>query len=84
LIDLYTVDIEVDAKYTFCPGPLLKLFEYAQKAKSGQIIKLLATDPATPEDVKNWVDSVGHEFLSFNEKDGVYEIYIRILGFAPS
>jgi len=77
---LYKVDIEVDAKYSFCPGPLLKLFDYAQKAKPGQIIKLIATDPAAPDDVKNWAESVGHEFLIFNEKDGVYEIYIKIIG----
>ncbi|MCP8305423.1 MAG: sulfurtransferase TusA family protein [archaeon] len=77
---MYKVDIEVDAKYSFCPGPLLKLFEAAKKAKPGQIIKLLATDPAAPDDVKNWAESIGHEFLNVDEKGEVYEIYVKIIG----
>ena len=75
---MYKADIEVDAKYSFCPGPLLQLFEHTRNAKPGQIIKLIATDPAAPTDVENWANSVGHEFLNADEKDGVYEIYIRI------
>ena len=72
-------DIEVDAKYSYCPGPLLKLFEFAKRAKPGQIIKLIATDPAAPLDVKNWTESVGHQFLNVNEKGEVFEIYVKII-----
>ena len=75
----HQVDIEVDAKYSFCPGPLLKLFESVKKAKHGQIIKLLATDPAAPTDVKKWAESVGHKILNVDEKDKVYEIYVKVI-----
>ncbi|MGB9622899.1 MAG: sulfurtransferase TusA family protein, partial [Candidatus Bathyarchaeia archaeon] len=44
----------VDAKYKSCPGPLIAISEAAKKAEPGQVIKLLATDPAAPSDIEEW------------------------------
>lgn len=71
-------DIVVDARYLFCPGPLLKLFDASRRTKPGQVIKLLATDPAAPKDVENWARSVGHKLVEVVEREGVYEIFVRI------
>ncbi len=70
--------IVVDAKYKSCPGPLIALSEAAKKAKPGQMIKLLATDPAAPSDVKEWAEQVGHRILKVFERDGLYEIEVEI------
>jgi len=74
------IDLVVDARFKSCPGPLLALAEAVSKAKPGQKVKLLATDPATPSDVREWASSVGHRVLEVKEADGVYEIYVEVSG----
>jgi len=73
-------DITVDAKFKSCPGPLIALSDAVSKAQPGQVIKLLTTDPAAPSDMKEWAQSVGHEFLATEKAGDVFEIYIKVSG----
>ena len=70
--------IKVDSKFKSCPGPIIDLNEAVKKANKGQIIKLIATDPAAPSDVKEWTGQVGHKILKISESEGVYEIDIEV------
>lgn len=72
------IDIIIDARFKFCPGPLIALVENINKTKPGQIIKLLATDPATPSDIKEWASNVGHNILKIEKIGDMYEIYIEV------
>jgi len=71
-------DIIVDARYRSCPGPLLSLAEAVMKANPGQVVLLLATDPATPKDVKAWALQVGHKVLRVEVTDDTYYIYLEV------
>ncbi|MCS7135654.1 MAG: sulfurtransferase TusA family protein [Nitrososphaerota archaeon] len=68
----------VDARFKSCPGPLISLIEAVKKAKPGQVIKLLTTDPTSPRDVKEWAKSTTHKLLEIKEKENVYEIYVEV------
>ena len=68
----------VDAKYKSCPGPIIDLSEAVKHANPGQVIRLLATDQATPSDVKAWTSQVGHKVLRISEHEGVYEIEVEV------
>ena len=68
----------VDARYQSCPGPLLKLIEAIRGAERGLIVKVLATDPAAPEDIRNWAESVGYKFIDYKIINDTYEIYVEI------
>ena len=70
--------IEIDSKFKSCPGPIIDLSDAVKNAKKGQIIRLIATDPATPSDVKEWTGQVGHKVLKISEEKGVYEIDIEV------
>ncbi|MEM0453328.1 MAG: sulfurtransferase TusA family protein [Sulfolobales archaeon] len=72
-------DIVIDARYKSCPGPLLALVEVVMRSKPGQVIKLLATDPAAPEDVRAWAMNVGHRVIDVTKEDDTYEIYVEVL-----
>jgi len=74
------VDLIIDARYKSCPGPLLALAEAVAKSSSGQIIMLLATDPAAPQDIKEWASNVGHRVLKIEKIDETYQIYVEVLG----
>lgn len=71
-------DVIVDARYRSCPGPLLSLAEAVIKARPGQVIKLLATDPGAPSDVGEWASSTGHKVLKIDKLGDIYEIYVEV------
>lgn len=70
--------IIVDSKYKSCPGPIVDLSETVKLSKPGQVIKLLATDPAAPSDVKEWAKAVGHKVLNVSEHENIYEIKVEV------
>lgn len=65
----------VDSRGSFCPGPITDLFKAYRSAQLGDVIELLATDPAAKADVTAWVQKSGNELLDIIDEQG----YIRIL-----
>ncbi|MCS7116708.1 MAG: sulfurtransferase TusA family protein [Nitrososphaerota archaeon] len=72
------IDLIVDSRYKSCPGPLLSLVKAMERLNPGQVIMLLATDPAAPNDIKEWASSVGHKVLKVEKIDEVYHIYVEV------
>jgi tRNA 2-thiouridine synthesizing protein A len=65
----------VDSRGTSCPGPITDLFKAYRNAQLGDVIELLATDPAAKPDVEAWARRSGNEVLDvINETD-----HIRII-----
>ena len=67
----------VDARNTFCPGPLMELIASMKQIGVGDVIELLSTDQGSAADVPEWVHKVGHELISSEERDGVWHIRVR-------
>jgi len=67
----------VDARDTFCPGPLMELITHMKQAEVGETIELLSTDEGSGNDVPEWVNKVGHELINSEKIDGVWHITIR-------
>jgi tRNA 2-thiouridine synthesizing protein A len=69
----------VDSRGTMCPGPITDLFKAYRHANIGDIIELLATDPAAKSDTQAWTKRSGNELMRIvDEKDHV-RIFIRIV-----
>lgn len=67
----------VDARNTFCPGPLMELITHMKRANVGDVLELLSTDQGSAADVPEWVHKAGHEIVS-NEKVGeIWRIKVR-------
>ena len=73
-------EVTVDVRGQVCPIPVLETAKAARSAKPGQIIKILATDPAARQDLINWARVTGNEFLGVEEEGGVLIIKIRVKG----
>lgn len=67
----------VDARDTFCPGPLMELITYMKQANVGDTLELLSTDSGTASDVPEWVNKVGHELISSEKIDEVWHLKVR-------
>jgi len=56
-------DIEIDARGMLCPLPVLRLRKRLQRVAAGQVVRLLATDPAAVIDVPHFCAGAGHSLL---------------------
>ena len=67
----------VDAKNTFCPGPLMELIGQMKMAEIGDELEILSTDQGSAADISEWINKVGHEMVETSEKDGVWHIVVK-------
>jgi tRNA 2-thiouridine synthesizing protein A len=62
-------DQELDCIGLACPMPILKTKKAVDALQSGQVLKMVATDPGSLPDIQAWSAKTGHELVS-HEKDG--------------
>jgi tRNA 2-thiouridine synthesizing protein A len=72
-----TIDKVIDARGSFCPGPLMELMRAVKTAPVGSTIAVLSTDPGTNRDLPVWVAKAKHEFLGAVAEDGYTRFIIR-------
>lgn len=69
--------LELDAKGLMCPEPVMMLHKKVKELASGQILKVLATDPSTKRDIAKFCAFLSFELVHDQETEGVYEFYIK-------
>lgn len=67
----------IDARGSFCPGPLMELIAGMKLAQVGDELELLSNDKGSANDVPEWIKKVGHEILETREDAGVWHIIVR-------
>ena len=76
-VTLIEFDLEVDASGLLCPLPLLRLKKALMEVQSGEVIKIIATDPAAHLDIGVYVDQTGHHLLELSRDVNVQVFFIR-------
>lgn len=71
------MDHEIDAAGLLCPLPVLKARKRLESLKSGEMLKLIATDPASVIDVPHFCNEQGHQLVSYAAEDGRHIYRIR-------
>ena len=71
---------EIDTKGLPCPLPVLKAKKAIKALAPGELIRILATDPASARDIPAFCRSAGHTLERAQEADGVYSYLIRKAG----
>ncbi len=67
----------IDARGTFCPGPLMELIAGIKQAEVGEELEVLSTDEGSANDIPEWVNKVGHEIVENFQADGVWHVVVR-------
>ena len=70
----------LDACGLLCPLPVLKLRKRLKSLAKGDVIELLADDPAAVVDVPHFCAEAGHDLLSATDREGVQIYLIRKSG----
>jgi len=72
-----TANKTLDARGLQCPMPIVKTSKEIKALEVGEILEVLATDPASMADIQAWSKSTGNELLESRKDDGVFKFYIR-------
>ena len=72
-----TPDLTVDASDLACPMPIIMTKKALDGMKVGEILKIIATDPGSVNDMKAWTGRTGHELIRHEESVDQYIFYVR-------
>lgn len=70
-------DKELDARGLNCPLPILRAKKALTDLQSGQVLKVLATDPGAVKDFQAFSRQTGHELLSHAEANKEFSFFMR-------
>lgn len=70
-------DAELDARDLKCPLPVLKARKALKGLEAGQVLRVLATDPKSPQDMQAFCDTTGHAMLAMQISQMPYEFLIE-------
>ena len=67
----------VDARGSFCPGPLMELIRAIREGAVGDTIAVWSTDRGSRIDIPKWVEKAGHGLVGVYDRDGYDEIVVE-------
>ncbi len=70
-------DHELDARGLSCPLPILNTRKSVESLASGEVLKVISTDPGCVSFFESLVRQTGLELLSWHELDGEFRFFLR-------
>ena len=70
-------DQELDACGLNCPLPILRAKKALSGLESGQVLRILATDPGSVKDFEAFAKQTGNELLDSTEDNGKYQFMVK-------
>lgn len=70
-------DVELDAIGLLCPLPVLKARKRLKTMTHGQVLCVLATDPAAIVDIPHFCMESGHNLLGTEDRETATAYFIR-------
>ena len=68
---------KLDATGLFCPEPVFRTKIAIEQMQVGDVLTVLADDPAAEDDISRWVTRNGHELLNLSKNENVIEFSIK-------
>ena len=72
-----TFDKELDARGLNCPLPILRAKKALNDMQSGQVLKIVATDPGSVKDFQAFSKQTGNELLSHGEANKEFTFFMK-------
>ena len=73
------VNRTIDARGSYCPGPLMELIRAIREGSVGDVIAVWSTDAGSRLDLPKWVEKAGHRLVGIETRDGYDEIVVEKL-----
>jgi TusA-related sulfurtransferase len=79
LVDQIKPDINLDCIGLYCPEPVFRTRQEIDKLKVGEVLEIIADDPASEEDIPRLVKRLEQKLLKmYKEKDQFHFIVKKI------
>jgi tRNA 2-thiouridine synthesizing protein A len=72
-----TFDKELDARGLNCPLPILRAKKALNDMQSGQVLKIVATDPGSVKDFQAFAKQTGNDLLSQAEAGKEFTFFLK-------
>ena len=59
-----TISRTIDARGSFCPGPLMELIRAIKESEVGDTIAVWSADKGSKIDIPKWVEKAGHTLVA--------------------
>jgi len=67
----------LDVRGMYCPGPVMETAKAIKQIQVGEVLEVLATDPAAKPDIEAWARRTGQQILEITQEGGVTRILIK-------
>ena len=67
----------VDARGSFCTGPLMELIRAIREGQVGDVIAVYSSDKGSKTDIPKWVEKAGHRLLVLEAREGYDEMVVE-------
>ncbi len=72
-----TITRTIDARGSFCPGPLMELIRGIREGQVGDVLAVLSSDKGSKVDIPKWIEKAGHRLISVESLDGHDRILVE-------
>ncbi|BBD71986.1 transcriptional regulator [Sulfodiicoccus acidiphilus] len=69
----------LDARGMYCPGPVMETAKAMKQLNVGDVLEILATDPAAKPDIEAWARRTGNQVLEVQQQGEAVRILVRKL-----
>ena len=70
-------DKELDARGLSCPLPIVKTKKSLADMGSGQVLRVVATDPGSVSDMEAFAEQTGNALLSSKQEGGKFVFFLK-------
>lgn len=67
----------LDARGMYCPGPVMETAKAMKQLNSGEVLEILATDPAAKPDIEAWARRTGNQVLEVQQQGDAVRILVK-------
>ena len=68
---------KLDTLGLYCPEPIMMLHSKVSEMAAGELVQVIASDPATQRDIPKFCQFLGHELVSQKEEDQKFYYVIK-------
>lgn len=72
-----SVSLTLDAKGLRCPEPVMMIRKSIRSMKTGEVLLIIADDPATKRDVPSFCEFMDHELLAAENESTPFQYWIK-------
>ncbi|NWN82483.1 MAG: sulfurtransferase TusA [Halomonas sp.] len=78
MAEIHDFQAELDTTGLYCPEPIMLMHNRVRDMQAGEVLKVVASDPATTRDVPKFCQFLGHELTHQQQVGDSYVYFIRL------